>query len=486
MAQISTLPTTSSFSTVFRKSKVLGLFALLFYVSVAFSNLGIIALDDYSCIISQIIPAQHIFSSEVIANLGIRHPLAVLILGGFTRVLYRLGAENPIQQLRCTILVIGIFNFSVFTYFGAQFFKNPKTKNGQEWAVGLMGLFFLNPLIFTRPMIESLSAPFLFLACFKTYQYWTKNKPTHLVAAMAFLTLASMFRFQTGICFVAILLIIALKRDLRALVLLLLATGLAFVLSGLFEFSITGRFHGSVREYITYNIHYSSGYGTTPFYTFFVLLIGLTIPPTLFSRYKNFQWKKQYYELLPVLLFVFIFVIAHSIVPHKEERFLIPILPLFLIAIIPLLAYFTENKSSHWRIYWFSGINGVLLVLASFNTPQKNTINLVRYLAEKPEIKNIIALEDTLVLYPKVYAISSPSLHAISNSNMDAVKNMDCNTAFVIRADYESGSAQVLSSLTKLKEFTPGPLENIVIKLNPRQNIRRSSISLYVKSLCIK
>ena len=464
--------------------KTLSLLGLVFFVSVAFSNLGIMALDDYSCIISQIVPAQHIVISEVIANIGIRHPLAVSVLGGFTKTLFRMGVKDPIQQIRCTILMIGIFNISIFTYFGAQFFKNAETKKSQEWAVGLLGLFFLNPLLFTRPMIETLSAPFLFLTCFKTYQYWTQNKATHLVSAIAFLTLASMFRFQTGVCFVAILLIIALKKDLKAFTTLLIAAGLAFVLSGLFEMSITGRFHGSVRDYITYNIHYSSGYGTSPFYTFFVLLLGLTIPPTLFSRYKNFPWKNQYYDLLPVLLFVFSFVIAHSIVPHKEERFIIPILPLFLVSITPLLAHFTENKANQWRIYWFLTINSILLVLASFNTPQKNTINLVRYLAEKPKVKTILAFEDTLVLFPKAYAVSSPSLQVISNSNREATQKMDCNTVFAIRSDYEGAASNQLNSLVKLQEFTPGPLESIVIKLNPKQNNRRSSISLYAKPNC--
>lgn len=457
---------------------------LILFLSVAVLNPGVIAMDDYFCIISQIIPAQNLNFKNTVAQLGFRNPLAVTGLLSLTKLFYELGVQDPIQQIRLVLLIVGGFNFFVFSYFGAQFFKGSHIKWGRELALGIVSFYFMNPLIYTRPMIETLSAPFLFLACFNSFRYWETRNRFCLVRALVFLTISSMLRFQTGVCIGAILILLLLKKDIKGGMLVLVSTLLLFVLSGLFESVLTGRFHGSLKDYVSYNLNHSSSYGTTPFYTFFLLLFALTLPPTLVAHYQKFEWKKKYFKLIPVLLFVGVFVLAHSVVPHKEERFMIPILPLFLIGLVPLISFVFFEQAHPWRRVWFLSANTILLLLTSFNTPQSNTINLVRYLGGKAQIKKVWSIKETLVLYPTAYILNPPTTQVVEPNQLESMASLDCDSVLVVREDYERDLAQLFKPYRRVERFNPGPLEQALVKLNPRQNLRRGSISLYASPSC--
>ncbi len=458
--------------------------SFVFFGIVAILNSGIIALDDYSCIISRIIPAQNIQYSNLIANSGIRHPLATLLLAFFSKLILGLGIKSPLNQLRVVMGSIGAFNIFIFSYFGTQFFKGSQISKIKEWTLMFMGFYFLNPLFLTRPMIETLSSPFLFLSCFYACRYWMENKRYNLVLAIMWGTLSSMIRFQTGVCILTLFICLGIKRDLLGFVITFMALIIFFCLSGILEYYISGNFHGSLKAYIHYNIHYSSGYGTTPFYTFFILMVGLTIPPTFFSRFQRFDWKKNYQPLLPVIAYVGFFILTHSLVPHKEERFMIPIIPLFLILLVPLFVYLANDKRQSWRLIWFGFVNVVLLLLTSFNTPQSNVIHLVKYLGDKSQINTVLTVNESIVLYPTAYILKPPQIKTVSVEEIEKLTGLECSVVVAVREDYNGELKKFPTFHKKIAEFKPGILEQWLVKLNPEQNRRRGMISLYSDPKC--
>ncbi|NBO25031.1 MAG: hypothetical protein EBU93_07365, partial [Chlamydiae bacterium] len=182
----------------------------------ALVNIGIIAIDDYACIISKIIPAQNLTFDQVVAERDIRSPIAPLVLLSVTKVAYWFGVEDPAWQLRLLLVLIGISSYASFCWVGLSLFKKDKAKI--EWFLFLSGFYFICPLIFTRPLIESLSAPFLTLSCFFSQKYWDKSQRRSLALALVFLVFASIFRFQSGICLTALLGLIVLKKNLKDLI----------------------------------------------------------------------------------------------------------------------------------------------------------------------------------------------------------------------------------------------------------------------------
>ncbi|MBM4303611.1 MAG: hypothetical protein FJ112_04730 [Deltaproteobacteria bacterium] len=465
-----------------RSKWLIGLgFALL--VLTALMNIGFIAIDDYACIIEKIIPAQNLTFNQVIAERDIRSPFAPLVLLGVTKLGWYLGIQDPAWQFRFLSLLVGFFSYSAFSWVGIRLFKENNRKI--EWFLFLSGFYFLSPVFFSRILIESLSMPFITLSCWFAQHYWERTDRKSLGLSLLFLVLASMFRFQAGICFVGIFFLVALKRNFPELLVFVLMAIMGFLITGALDYLLTGAFHGSLFTYVGYNLKYSSGFGVTPFYTFLLIFLGLSLPPSLIGRYCGLSWKQEFAGLIAPVLYISVFLFAHSIVPHKEERFVIPILQLFLILLVPFLAFIAADNPRSWRLKWFVGLNLILLPLACFNIAQNNVISLVRFLHTNPNIKNIVGVEETFVLYTKAFLLKPPKLIKLSVEDVEQLRGLDCDVLIAIRRDYEKQLNQFLKFHTKLVEFSPGPLEELVIKFNPKQNIRRGTIALYSDPKCV-
>lgn len=459
-----------------REEKWLFITGALFCALTGFWNIGIIAVDDYTFGIRRMIPAQLTSYAETLANTDIRSPIPSLLLTALGKLGWAFGLSSPIGQFRFSLALLGLFIFTVHSRSLVTSWKEDRSI--RIATQGLLSFYFLCPLFFSRPLFENLGTPGLVLSAYFANRYWQEHKRVFLIWSVFFLSLGAIMRFQVGVVAPVLLFLPIIRRDSRGL-LAAMATGiLLFLSTGILDMSLTGSFHGSLRAYLSYNVKHSSGYGTLPFYTYFALLLGLSLPPTFLSRYREFEWREAYGPVLPAVLFAGVFILAHSFIPHKEERFLIPILPIFLFLLAPLLTELWKRRA--WgRLVWFISLNGILLLLTSFTTPQKNMIELVRYLESHPEINRLIEVEDSFALYPQAF-----SLHSVPRDTVGASaipQRIACGTVLGVRFDYES---LLENRYRRLVEFPPGPLEQILVKMNPKGNRRRGAISLFGPSDC--
>lgn len=444
---------------------------------VSFFNQGIIALDDYYEIIAHIIPAQTSSFSLAITEAGFRSPFPSVVLLALTKFALFLGLESPISQLRFVMLCLGGGIYALMCFCASGFFSTTQEKLISSF---LVSFYFVLPLLYGRPLIENLSGAFLVLGAFFAFKLCQTEKPHWLFFSILSISIASLFRFQTGVCILALPLLLLLRKQHKVWDVFFLSLLFCFFLTGTIDWLLTGGFHRSVIAYTSYNISHSSSYGTTPFYTFFLLFFGLSIPPTFLGSYKGFSWKKQFEPLLPVALFFFVFVIAHSFVPHKEERFMIPVLVLFLILLTPIACFWAFEKKSKWRVGYFCALNFLLLFLTSTSAPQNNVISLVRYLDEHPTIKTVVNSGDSVVLFPKAFTLREDIEIRTFDFFSVSFRNLGCSTAIAIREGLYEG----FGNLKVLAQFSPGPLEALLVKLNPRQNARRGTILLLGDETC--
>ncbi|MEZ4751710.1 MAG: hypothetical protein R3B54_14110 [Bdellovibrionota bacterium] len=85
-----------------------------------------------------------------------------------------------------------------------------------------------------------------------------------------------------------------------------------FLVTGGVDYLLRGSFHQSLFSYVDYNIHHSSSYGTTPFYTYFLLWIALLLPPTFLARYRDLAVRERYRGLSQLVVFFLVFLVSHS------------------------------------------------------------------------------------------------------------------------------------------------------------------------------
>lgn len=454
---------------------VLGLGLVL---AVGFFNQGIIALDDYSEGFARFIPAQNITFTQNLESAGIRLPFQSVFLLSLSKLALYSGLTHPLNQVRFVLMFLGALVFSIQTYCAIHFFKGPTKR---FLALFFSSFYFLLPLLYTRPLIENMSGAFVTLSAFFAFSFYQTGKSRWVLASVFSLAIASLFRFQTGVCVLAIALMVFFSKDKRAWATLGLASLISFTLTGLLDLALTGGFHRSLLAYFEYNLHHSSTYGTTPFYTFILLFLGLSIPPSFLGRYQGLIWRREYAALSSPLLFFVAFLLAHSAIPHKEERFIIPILPLFLVLLVPLANYWIFQERCRWRILYFCLLNFSLLPLACFSTPQRNVISLVKYVDNNPRIKTVVNYENSIVLVPKAFSLRD---FEVKPANRDLITTSSvqypCGTAVAVSEEWY----RHFRGLRVLGIFSPGPLEALLVKMNPRQNARRGRLYLLEEKTC--
>ena len=230
---------------------------------------------------------------------------------------------------------------------------------------------------------------------------------------------------------------------------------------------------------MTYTLPHSASYGTSPFYSYGLLFLALSFFPFLLGGYSGFGGKQRYGPLVPIVAFFAVFVMAHSVVGHKEERFMVPVLPLFLLLQVPVAQYWYEKRGGmSVRLSGATVLNGVLLCLASFHTPQSNVIDLARFVERESNVTTLIGIGDTLAVFPRVF------MHRrVLEVRQDVLSSpVGCESRVAVRRDL-LGSLQV-QHFEKVAEFQPGILERLIIAFNPSKNTRRDTIELWRSRTC--
>ncbi|HEX2617092.1 MAG TPA: hypothetical protein VHL57_06080, partial [Flavobacteriales bacterium] len=142
---------------------------------------------------------------------------------------------------------------------------------------------------------------------------------------------------------------------------------------------IWGRPFVEMGEYLRYNMANPTTYFDQPWYNYLLVLAGVLIPP--FSLAILFGYVRRPRPLvlwLPVLTFLFF----HSIFPNKQERFILPMVPLFFV-----LGYTSweawragstwwMKRARLWRgvLVWTWCVNVLLLVPLCFSYSKRERV----------------------------------------------------------------------------------------------------------------
>jgi hypothetical protein len=296
-----------------------------------------------------------------------------------------------------------------------------------------------------------------------------------------------MMRPQAGVVFLALPPVVALRRRWADLPVLGLAAAAGFVAAGLVDRALVGGFHQSLLEYVRYNLHYSSRYGVSSWPKFVILFLGLSLPPVFLARYRGLDWRIRYQPLLPAVLMFGVFLAAHSAVPHKEERFAIPALPLFLILLTPLAVHLLDTPGQRWRVGLFAAINGAGLILLVSSPLQQNVLGLAKWLDQRPGITTVVLAQDNILLPLAFIGHPVDRRIGLEPSALADASRPDCTTVIVSLAGSEATEQLARSpGYRPVARFTPGPVEALVVWLNPRHNARRGPIILFAPRECVR
>lgn len=191
-----------------------------------------------------------------------------------------------------------------------------------------------------------------------------------------------------------------------------------------------------------------------------------------------------------------VFVLAHSAIGHKEERFMLPVLPLFFIWAAVALDRLQAGQGLPQRLVRLQRLWPAaryfalaLLVLSSGLTPsvesQLASRQALAAIDQQTDIGSMVSVGPELPLFYLRRKISSaqvgrPDRRWWKQHVVDSGRPVDALLAFAVDEEETLGLAQSAGlRCTNRKRFMPAWPDRLVFALNPKRNRRRSTVLLW-------
>lgn len=357
------------------------------------------------------------------------------------------------------------------------------------WRTGLfLALFCFMPFLSVRNLVEVACIPFLMLGCWQLVRDAEPPGLRRALIAGIWIGLAVNVRFQVLFFAAGPGLAFLLQRRWGNAVAygIGVALPLLVIQSGI-DLFLWGRPFAELTEYVVYNMANTTTYFDQPWYNYLLLLLGIFIPPFSVAVFFGFFRRASPLLLwLPVLLFLAI----HSYFPNKQERFLLPIVPLFFV-----LGYVSWE---HWRAAsaWWQrhmglwhgvlaftwAINTVALLLITFSSSKRSRVETMYALRQEADVRGVV-IEDTYkgsapmppLFYSGMWDMpvvqwtdAAEDLHARLGAFPDSIRpNV---VLFIGEEEIEQRIGRATSAMGPLQQIyraEPGALDRLVHWLNP-------------------
>jgi hypothetical protein len=488
---------------IFKKTNFTVVF-LSFFLLVAFLNDGFMGTDEYWNAMVKYLPAQTATYTDLVDQTDVKSPLQVMPMHLGSQIALKLGVFHPYDQYRFTILFITIINLLIYLLsfqtiqsvglwnFGKDF-QLPDSVSLSEWQdtcqkvfLFLFTFYFASSFTLTRPMFESLAAPWILLSMALFYKYQSTQVLKYVIGSTVAVSLAFVMRQQAGIGAVTIPLLLLIAKDKRGF-LVSSAVGLVcFVLAGIPDIFLRGGFHHSLWSVLTYNVEHGHEYGNGSILFYPLLLMGLSFFPFLWINSGGKSVHTAVFKKLNFAwVFIALFVALHSYFPQKFERFMVSIIPLVIVLMTP---YFTrlvfQWPRKKWQLITMGALNLFILINASFFPSQKNIINAALFIDKHNGIKTIYNLDKTLEWIPEKFIYLNRG-YSIVDLPLAAVKDQlgnNCQAAIIVNDFILQEQKETFKDFQIIDTFQVNWIERLAYRFNKKNNIRRAP--LHVLSNC--
>ena len=346
----------------------------------------------------------------------------------------------------------------------------------------LLAVLWIIPFLSVRNLVESAAIPFLVWGVWLLVR--EKNGRDFLWAGLV-IGFAVSFRYQIGVFALGVAAIYFFRFQWKAFSFFCSGVLAMFILTqGLVDFLIWGYPFAELWAYITYNMNEGTAYlPNTNYFMYFYVLIGVFFVPLgflmLFGFFKS--WKKYALLFVPTI----IFILFHSLYPNRQERFILTILPIFLI--LGVLGYdlLSESKRKHkiWNSSWiaFWVLNIPFLLFASTMYSKKSRVEAMYSINGNGMKNELILLEGSssnkVSMLPRFYANDwSISTTDRTDSTMNWKINDTLGYDYIFFFDEQNLVKRINESkkeypkMTLVKQCEPSLLDKLLRTLNPRNS----------------
>ncbi|WP_027420248.1 glycosyltransferase family 39 protein [Crocinitomix catalasitica] len=394
-------------------------------------------------------------------------------------ILKTIGIADPKILMLMNRLVHALFSLLIvhFSYKIANRLGGKKIAVQVGW---VMALLWVLPFLSVRNLVEITCIPFILWGVWVLLK---DEKWQNALYAGLLLGLAVSFRYQVGVFALGIAIVLFFQKKYKPFIWYSIGVLIVFGLTqGLVDYIIWGTPFAEFLGYTLYNMNEGTAYIPNNNYAmYFLVLMGLfLIPLGLLIGIGYFNSAKKYAIIfVPVLLFI----LFHTFYPSKQERFVLPVFPLFFIlgilGIQPLLE--KANWQKFWRFSWrtFWVLNIPILLFATFTYSKKSRVESMYYFYDVDlEGKSILqeATGETGVsMLPRFYS-GNWYLNAVArgdeSQSLKVYENKEY--AYILFCGEQDLSARIdayktlYPALHLVKVCEPSAIDRLLRWLNPR------------------
>ena len=326
-----------------------------------------------------------------------------------------LGISDPKILMFINRFFHAMFSLLV-VFFGMKITEKLSNKKNAITVGWFLALLWVIPFLSVRNLVEVVCIPFIMWSIWLMIknvdvENIRSNKWNYLFAGLL-MGMAVSFRFQVGVFAIGLAAYYFFKWKFAQFGLFSLGVLMTFSLTqGLVDYMIWGYPFAELISYSTYNVNEGMGYIPNDNYFMYVLVLmgAMLFPMGILLGIGFFASAKKYFILfLPLILFI----LFHSFYPSKQERFILPGLPIFII--LGVIGYEALKQKEFWSKTWnvslkaFWVLNIPLLLLASFTYSKKSRVESMYYFYETQTDPYNVLLESTgetgSSMVPRFYA----------------------------------------------------------------------------------
>ena len=462
---------------------------VLLRVFVAMFNYTPAAVDDYLYVIKPALEAFQI-GSDIVVN-EIRLNIFAYFFYTIIKFFSIFGINNPGTLIGICYVFLAIFSTSTIVGMH-KLGSNYLNKKWNSLLTLLIAIYFFMPIVATKANQTTFALLFI---PWSFYFFTKKNSSVKdYFWGAVFLGLTVVVRFQAGIfvivCGSAFVISYIRHRsheNLQKFFMFILGGLISIALLAVFDI-LSGRGAlSTLYNYISYNFGSNIAahdYGNSPWYTYIGILLLVFIPPIsiifLYPFIKGIKNAKLiFYNFI-------VFLIFHSLIANKLERFIIPIIPLFMLITFIGLEKLQEKKLFRKSFIIFFVLNLIFIVPVATARTQMSLVKAANYLRVQSKAKLYLLDIDfwfhVYVGYGKLdYPVQIKKFdNLVSKLKSEKDSQIRLLTLLGLTKTQNTALKKLGIVCSKTREFQPDFLEAVVVKLNPKHNRRRSKTVLYL------
>ena len=311
------------------------------------------------------------------------------------------GMYNPELKMFMVRLVHGLFSLLII-YYGYKITERLSNRPNDAKIVGiLLAIFWVFPFLSVRSLRELACIPPLLIGCYYAIEKSISTK--QILWSAWWFTIAFVFRYQIiFIPFVIGLFWLFSKVNWQKAIIFGLAMGLFFMLTqGILDELYWGNPFASIQAYAEYNSVAANiaSYPNGPWHRYVGTMAGLFLAfPFLLLLAGYFKTATQSHHRKVLFFASLLFFAFHSYYANKQERFIVPFLPFFIIlGIIGFRDLYDQYQDKKWlrgftkfATIWFLILNTFLLCLLSVTYTKRSRVESMNYLREKGDMTNFV------------------------------------------------------------------------------------------------